>query len=58
MFKRRAFVYSYLGEGMDENEFSEAHSNLTDLIAEYNQYEQATIDDDEGEEYSECINND
>jgi len=57
MYKKRAFVYSYLGEGMDENEFSEAHSNLNDLIAEYNQYEQATIDDDE-EEFSECINND
>jgi len=56
MFKRKAFVYSYLGEGMDENEFTEAHSNLKDLIAEYVQYEQATIDD-EDDDNEECINN-
>ncbi|KAI1733237.1 tubulin/FtsZ family, GTPase domain-containing protein [Ditylenchus destructor] len=49
MFRRKAFLHWYTGEGMDEMEFTEAESNLTDLINEYNQYEQATVDDDEGD---------
>ena len=47
MFRRKAFLHWYTGEGMDEMEFTEAESNLLDLIAEYEQYEAATIDDDE-----------
>ncbi|GAA6018688.1 hypothetical protein JCM10207_009013 [Rhodosporidiobolus poonsookiae] len=61
MFKRRAFLHWYTGEGMDEMEFTEAESNLHDLIAEYQQYQDATADDEEyyeeegvaGEEYAE-----
>ena len=51
MFRRKAFLHWYTGEGMDEMEFTEAESNLLDLIAEYEQYESATVDDDivEGE---------
>ena len=37
------------GEGMDEMEFTEAESNMNDLVAEYQQYEEATIEDDEEE---------
>lgn len=52
MFKRRAFTHWYLSEGMEELEFVEAESNITDLIAEYQQYENAAageeIDDFEG----------
>jgi len=44
MFRRRAFVHSYLAEGVDEMEFTEAESNVLDLIAEYQQYEEATAD--------------
>jgi len=51
MFKRKAFLHWYTGEGMDEMEFTEAESNLNDLIAEYQQYQDATADD--GEEYEE-----
>lgn len=33
------------GEGMDEMEFTEAESNMSDLVSEYQQYEEATIED-------------
>jgi tubulin beta len=46
MFRRKAFVHWYIGEGMDELEFTEAESNVNDLISEYQQYETATVDDD------------
>lgn len=39
MFRRKAFLHWYLGEGMDEQEFTEAESNLIDLISEYQQYQ-------------------
>ncbi|KEI41192.1 uncharacterized protein L969DRAFT_84945 [Mixia osmundae IAM 14324] len=52
MFRRKAFLHWYTGEGMDELEFSEAESNMQDLIAEYTQYENATGDDGEEEEYA------
>ena len=32
---------------MDEMEFTEAESNMNDLVSEYQQYQYATIDDDE-----------
>lgn len=58
MFKRKAFLHWYTQEGMDEMEvnfycarivmkfifsqFTEAESNMQDLIAEYQQYQDAT----------------
>ncbi|GLH04650.1 Tubulin alpha-1 chain [Gryllus bimaculatus] len=57
MYRRRAFLHWYLGEGMDEMEFSEAVSNLRDLISEYLQYQDMQTDADdeefEGEEETE-----
>merc|ERR1719445_2342027 len=50
MFQRKAFLHWYTGEGMDEMEFTEAESNLNDLVSEYQQYQDAGIDDDEGDE--------
>ena len=47
MFKRKAFLHWYTGEGMDEMEFTEAESNMNDLISEYQQYQEATVDDDD-----------
>ncbi|CAH2083663.1 unnamed protein product [Euphydryas editha] len=47
MFKRRAFLHWYTGEGMDEMEFTEAASNMSDLISEYQQYQDANVDDEE-----------
>ncbi|KAH8312333.1 hypothetical protein KR044_010247, partial [Drosophila immigrans] len=46
MFRRKAFLHWYTGEGMDEMEFTEAESNMNDLISEYQQYQEATADDD------------
>ena len=46
MFRRKAFLHWYTGEGMDEMEFTEAESNMNDLISEYQQYQEATIDED------------
>ncbi|PWN95469.1 putative tubulin beta chain [Tilletiopsis washingtonensis] len=53
MFRRKAFLHWYTGEGMDEMEFTEAESNLMDLISEYQQYEAASADDEELGEYAE-----
>lgn len=47
MFRRKAFLHWYIGEGMDEMEFTEAESNVNDLISEYQQYQEAGIDDEE-----------
>ncbi|KAH8100780.1 beta-tubulin 2 [Cristinia sonorae] len=49
MYKRRAYLHWYTGEGMDTMEFSEAESNTQDLISEYQQYQEATLEDDEDE---------
>jgi tubulin beta len=53
MFKRKAFLHWYTGEGMDEMEFTEAESNLHDLISEYQQYQEASIEEEEGGEEEE-----
>ncbi|KAK9447793.1 beta-tubulin [Limtongia smithiae] len=47
MFRRKAFVHWYTGEGMDEMEFTEAESNMNDLVSEYQQYQEATVSDEE-----------
>jgi tubulin beta len=41
MFRRRAFLHWYTGEGMDEMEFTEADSNMNHLISEYQQYQES-----------------
>ncbi|KAF5855238.1 Tubulin beta chain (Beta tubulin) [Aspergillus alliaceus] len=53
MFRRKAFLHWYTGEGMDEMEFTEAESNMNDLVSEYQQYQEASISDGEGLEYGE-----
>merc|ERR1719266_2280752 len=47
MFRRKAFLRWYTGEGMDEMEFTEAESNMNDLVSEYQQYQDATAEDEE-----------
>ncbi|KAM0818472.1 putative Tubulin/FtsZ 2-layer sandwich domain-containing protein [Seiridium cardinale] len=37
MFRREAFLHWYKGEDMDEMKFTEAESNMNDLISEYQQ---------------------
>jgi len=60
MFRRKAFLHWYTGEGMDDMEFTEAESNMNDLVSEYQQYQDAGVDSDmedeeeeDGEEYEE-----
>ncbi|XP_061158071.1 tubulin beta-4B chain-like isoform X6 [Syngnathus typhle] len=54
MLRRKAFLHWYTGEGMDEMEFTEAEGNMNDLVSEYQQYQDATAEDEgEGEEEPE-----
>merc|ERR1711997_906561 len=63
MYKRKAFLHWYKGEGMDEMEFQEADKNVRDLITEYQDKQDAVVDldddndddddDDEDEDGSE-----
>jgi tubulin beta len=47
MFRRKAFLHWYTGEGMDEMEFTEAESNMNDLVAEYQQYQEASAEEEQ-----------
>ena len=51
MFRRKAFLHWYTAEGMDEMEFTEAEANMNDLVSEYQQYQDAQVDD--GGEYED-----
>merc|ERR1719199_2253106 len=54
MFWRKAFLHWYTGEGIDEMEFTEAESNMNDLVSEYQQYQDASAEEEgEGEEGDE-----
>eukprot|EP00752_Nemacystus_decipiens_P005125 g4650.t1 len=59
MFRRKAFLHWYTGEGMDEMEFTEAESNMNDLVSEYQQYQDATAEEegefDEDEELDDAM---
>ena len=53
LYKRKAFLHWYKGEGMDELEFQEADNNVKDLITEYQDKQDVIIeadddDDDDG----------
>jgi tubulin beta len=55
MFKRKAFLHWYTGEGMDEMEFTEAESNMHDLISEYQQYQDAPVEEESVENAEEEV---
>ena len=42
MFRCKAFLQWYTGEGMEEMEFRVAESNMNDLVSEYSQYQDLT----------------
>ena len=46
LLKRKAFIYRYVDEGMDEMDFYNAYSNLQDLIKEYAEYSSHPLDSD------------
>jgi len=50
MFRRKAFLHWYLGEGMTEDDFRESESRLHDLVAEYQMYQEAQPDGDPEED--------
>ena len=47
MFKRKAFIHWYTNEGMDEMEFTDAEANMSDLISEYQLYQDFIPDERE-----------
>jgi len=53
MYRRKAFLHWYKGEGMDEMEFQEADKNVRDLITEYQDKQDATYAEESGDEDDE-----
>jgi tubulin beta len=53
MYRRKAFLHWYKGEGMDEMEFQEADKNVRDLITEYQDKQDATYEEEEDEDEDE-----
>jgi tubulin beta len=46
MWRHRAYLHWYRGEGMDGMEFTEAETKINDLVSEYQQYQEVTADED------------
>ena len=47
MFRKKAYVFHYTSFGQDEMEFTEAESNVNDLVSEYQPHLGLDHDDDD-----------
>jgi|EP01096_Ripella_sp_DP13-Kostka_P005320 tubulin beta len=53
MYRKKAFLHWYTSEGMEEMELTEAESNIGDLIAEYQQYQEPDAETEAGHEHED-----
>merc|ERR1712218_236881 len=59
MYKRKAFLHWYKGEGMDEMEFKEDDKKVRDLITEYQDKQDAVVDlEDDGDDDDDADDDD
>eukprot|EP00485_Elphidium_margaritaceum_P007764 CAMPEP_0202703876 /NCGR_PEP_ID=MMETSP1385-20130828/16668_1 /ASSEMBLY_ACC=CAM_ASM_000861 /TAXON_ID=933848 /ORGANISM="Elphidium margaritaceum" /LENGTH=1190 /DNA_ID=CAMNT_0049361797 /DNA_START=27 /DNA_END=3599 /DNA_ORIENTATION=- len=53
LYRRKAFLHWYKGEGMDAMEFEEASKNINDLVTEYQDKQDAVAEGDADEDENE-----